>query len=312
LVRPVRAAQESLMVQQQSALESLAPRLMCGVRCLDLSSPRVMGILNVTPDSFSDGGALGGSAESGSSGFSVSVDKALRRAERMCEDGAAIIDVGGESTRPGAAAVTEQQELDRVIPVIEAITRHLDVIVSVDTSAPAVMREAGLAGAGLVNDIRALRRDGALEAVAATSMGVCLMHMQGEPGNMQQAPVYDDLMAEILAFLLHRVADCEHAGIARSRLCLDPGFGFGKTLAHNYRLLRDLPQLLSPGLPLLAGLSRKSMIGNVVDRQVDDRLAGSLAAAVLAAVLGARIIRVHDVAETVDALKVFQAMQCMG
>ncbi|MEX2334578.1 MAG: dihydropteroate synthase [Pseudohongiella sp.] len=286
--------------------------MICGPRRLDLSSPRVMGILNVTPDSFSDGGALSASAEKGAGVFSVSVDKALRRAERMCQDGACIIDVGGESTRPGAAAVTEQQELDRVIPVIEAINRELDVIVSVDTSAPAVMREAALVGAGMVNDIRALRREGAPEAVAATSMGVCLMHMQGEPGNMQQAPAYDDLIAEISAFLLQRVADCERAGITRDHICLDPGFGFGKTLAHNYRLLREMPQFLSAGFPLLAGLSRKSMIGAVVNRQVDGRLAGSIAAAVLSVTQGASIIRVHDVAETVDALGIIQAMQSQG
>lgn len=283
------------------------PTLQCGSRALDLSSPRVMGILNVTPDSFSDGGAL--SAGAGSAGFFVSVDKALRRAERMVEDGAAIIDVGGESTRPGAAGVTEQQELDRVIPVIEAITRHFDVIVSVDTSAPLVIREAGQAGAGLINDIRALRRDGAMAAAAATAMGLCLMHMQGEPGTMQQAPVYDDLVAEVLGFLQRRVSDCERAGIARGRICVDPGFGFGKTPAHNYTLLRELRKLLVAGLPVLAGISRKSMIGAVVDRQVDGRLPGSLAAAVLAAERGASIIRVHDVAETVDALKVLQAMQ---
>ncbi len=299
------------MSSQHLASGCLAPTLQCGARVLDLSSPRVMGILNVTPDSFSDGGALGTGADAGSAGFFVSVDKALRRAERMIEDGAAIIDVGGESTRPGAAGVTGQQELDRVIPVIEAITQRFDVIVSVDTSAPLVIREAALAGAGLINDIRALRRDGAIDAVAATSMGLCLMHMQGEPGTMQQAPVYDDLLAEVLGFLQQRVSDCERAGIARGRICLDPGFGFGKTLAHNYRLLRELPTLLAAGLPVLAGISRKSMIGAVVEREVDGRLPGSLAAAVLAAEHGASIIRVHDVAETVDALKVLQAMQSL-
>lgn len=301
-----------MTLQNPSAPANLAPGLMCGARHLDLASPRVMGVLNATPDSFSDGGVLGVTTESGSAGFFVSVDKALRRAERMCEDGAAIIDVGGESTRPGAAAVSEQQELDRVIPVIEAISRQLDVIVSVDTSVPAVIREAGLAGAGLINDIRALRREGALQAAAATSMGICLMHMQGEPDTMQQAPMYDDLIAEIHNFLRQRIADCEHAGIILERICLDPGFGFGKTLAHNYTLLREMSQFLSLGLPLLAGMSRKSMIGVVVDRRVEGRLAGSLAAAVLAAVQGARIIRVHDVAETVDALKVVQAMQDMA
>lgn len=297
------------MVSHQIDPETLAPGLQCGARVLDLSTPRVMGILNVTPDSFSDGGALGASTGENSGEFSVSVDRALRRAEMMVADGAAIIDVGGESTRPGAARVSEQQELDRVIPVVTAITRHLDVIVSVDTSSPAVIRESASAGAGLINDVRALRRDGALAAAAVTSMGVCLMHMQGEPGTMQHAPVYDDLLSDVLAFLQQRAAACERAGIARERICLDPGFGFGKTLAHNYTLLKELPRLLDLGLPLLAGLSRKSMIGAVVGRQVDGRLPGSLAAAVLAVSHGARIVRVHDVAETVDALKVVQAAQ---
>lgn len=300
------------MLQQPSAGGNLGPHLMCGARALSLAAPRVMGILNVTPDSFADGGTLGAGEASASAGFFVSVDKALQRAERMVDDGAAIIDVGGESTRPGAASVTGQQELDRVIPVIEAITRRLDVIVSVDTSTPLVMREAGRAGAGMINDVRALRRDGALSVAAASTMGVCLMHMKGEPGTMQQAPVYDDLIADVLGFLQQRISDCELAGIARERICLDPGFGFGKTLAHNYHLLRELSQFLAPGLPLLAGMSRKSMIGAVVNREVESRLPGSLSAAVLAAANGARIIRVHDVAETVDALKVFQAMQGTG
>lgn len=297
------------MLPQYADAESPAPHLQCGSRILDLSTPRIMGILNVTPDSFSDGGALSATPADGSAGFFVSVDKALRRAELMVADGAAIIDVGGESTRPGAAPVSEQQELDRVVPVIEAIARQLDVVVSVDTSSPAVIRESAMAGAGLVNDVRALRRDGALSAAAATSMGVCLMHMQGEPGTMQQAPVYDDLLAEIRAFLHQRVADCEHAGIVRARICLDPGFGFGKTLAHNYTLLRELSQLLDAGLPLLAGLSRKSMIGAVVERQVADRLPGSLTAAVLAVLHGASIVRVHDVAATADAMRIIQATQ---
>jgi dihydropteroate synthase len=199
-----------------------------------------MGILNVTPDSFSDGGALSAGAGETTAGFSVSVDKALRRAERMVADGAGIIDVGGESTRPGAASVSEQEELDRVIPVIEAISRQLDVVVSVDTSAAAVIRESAAAGAGLVNDVRALRRDGALDAVAATSMGVCLMHMQGQPSTMQQAPVYRDVVAEVAAFLGERIGVCEAAGIQRQRLVLDPGFGFGKKARHNLRLMKHL------------------------------------------------------------------------
>ena len=287
------------------------PHLQCGTRVLDLSTPCIMGVLNVTPDSFSDGGALSATGRNDAAGFFVSVDKALQHAGLMVSEGAAIIDVGGESTRPGAAIVSAQQELDRVIPVIEAITQRLDVIVSVDTSTPAVIREAAAAGAGLVNDVRALRREGALSAAAATNMAVCLMHMQGEPGTMQEAPEYQDVVAEVRAFLQLRVADCGRAGIARERICLDPGFGFGKTLAHNYTLLRGLSHLLEAGLPMLAGLSRKSMIGAVVGRQVDDRLPGSLAAAVLAVMNGASIVRVHDVAATADALKVIQATQNM-
>ncbi|MBC53145.1 MAG: dihydropteroate synthase [Gammaproteobacteria bacterium] len=295
------------MLSQTTDPDVSAPFLQCGSRRLDLSTPRIMGVLNVTPDSFSDGGALRAS-RGDAAGFSVSLDKALRRAESMVADGAAIIDVGGESTRPGAAPVSEQQELDRVVPVIEALARRLDVIVSVDTSNPAVIRESARVGAGLVNDVRALRREGALSAAAATAMGVCLMHMQGEPGTMQQAPDYDNLLADVQAFLQQRATACEASGIARARICLDPGFGFGKTLAHNYTLLRDMQQLLGTGLPLLAGLSRKSMIGAVVERQVADRLPGSLAAAVLAVMHGASIVRVHDVAATADALKVVQAV----
>jgi dihydropteroate synthase len=299
------------MLPQTLDPQNRVPHLQCGTRVLDLSTPCVMGVLNVTPDSFSDGGALSATGRDRAAGFFVSVDKALQHAELMVSEGAAIIDVGGESTRPGAAIVSAQQELDRVIPVIEAITQRLDVIVSVDTSTPAVIRAAAAAGAGLVNDVRALRREGALSAAAATDMAVCLMHMQGEPGTMQEAPEYQDVVAEVRAFLQLRVADCGRAGIARERICLDPGFGFGKTLAHNYTLLRDLSHLLEAGLPMLAGLSRKSMIGAVVGRQVDDRLPGSLAAAVLAVMNGASIVRVHDVAATADALKVIQATQNM-
>lgn len=284
-----------------------APGLSCGATWLDLSEPRVMGVLNVTPDSFSDGGALGAAGGDEAAGFFVSVDKALALAARMQQDGAAIVDIGGESTRPGAKPVSEQQELDRVIPVVEAITRRLDIIVSVDTSSPLVIAESGRAGAGMINDIRALRRVGALDAVAATGMAACLMHMQGEPGTMQQQPEYTDLVTEVVAFLAERVQACEVAGIGRHRLCLDPGFGFGKTPAHNYRLLRHIGRFCETGLPVLAGMSRKSMIAAATGRPVTQRLAGSLAAAILAVQGGAAIVRVHDVAETVDVLKVLQA-----
>lgn len=283
--------------------------LVCGDKLLDLTSPCVMGILNVTPDSFSDGGALGTSISSDSAGFFVSVDKALCLAEQMVLEGAKIIDVGGESTRPGAPPVAEQEEIDRVLPVLEAIRERLDVIVSVDTSSPALISEAVAAGAGMVNDIRALQRPGALQAAANSKMGVCLMHMQGEPGNMQIDPHYDDVVQDVYDFLLSRMRHCLTAGIDRSRLCVDPGFGFGKTTAHNYRLLRELVRFGSLGVPVLAGVSRKSMIGAVTGRCVAERLPGSIAGAVFAALNGAGIIRVHDVAATCDALKVLSAAQ---
>lgn len=282
--------------------------LVCGDRRLDLSSPCIMGILNVTPDSFSDGGALGSTGRGGAAGFFVSIDKALATAEQMVLDGAKIVDVGGESTRPGAPAVSEQQELDRVMPVVEAIVRQLDVIVSVDTSSPALISEASAAGAGMVNDIRALRRPGALSAAADSDMAICLMHMQGEPGDMQDNPRYGDVVQDVYDFLAERMLDCQAAGIDQSRLCVDPGFGFGKTLAHNYRLLKELARFSSLGVPVLAGMSRKSMIGLVTGRSVPERLPGSIAAAVFAAQVGAGIIRVHDVGATCDALKVLAAI----
>lgn len=278
-------------------------------RWLDLGIPQVMGILNVTPDSFSDGGALSSSDEHQ---FRISLDKALAAAERMVTAGASIIDVGGESTRPGAPPVTLQQELDRVIPVIEAIRQRFDVLVSVDTSAPGVITQAAKAGAGMVNDIRALQRPGAVDAAADTGMAICLMHMQGDPQTMQNNPRYEDVVADVAAFLKQRADLCMQAGIPASRICLDPGFGFGKNLLHNYQLLACLGELRALGFPLLIGLSRKSMIGNVIGKPVDQRLAGSLAGAVLAAVAGARIIRVHDVAETVDAIKVVAASMAAG
>ncbi|KAA9132477.1 dihydropteroate synthase [Marinihelvus fidelis] len=254
-----------------------------------------MGVLNVTPDSFSDGGLHAG------------IDSALDRARVMVAEGADIIDVGGESTRPGAAPVSVAEECRRVIPVVEAIAAELSVTLSVDTSTPEVMTAAAAAGAGLINDVRALQRPGALEAAAATGLPVCLMHMQGQPDSMQQAPAYDDVVGEVEAYLLERAAVAEGAGIARQDILLDPGFGFGKTLAHNLALLNALPRLAAHGYPVLAGLSRKSMLGTITGRDVDQRLAGSLALALLAAQGGAAVIRVHDVGETRDVLRVLAA-----
>lgn len=260
-----------------------------------------MGILNTTPDSFSDGG-------SSYINNHLSIDIALRRAEQMLADGAHIIDVGGESTRPGAASVSEQEELDRVVPVVEALVARLDAFVSVDTSTPSVIRESASRGAGLINDVRALQRKGALEAAVASRLPVCLMHMQGQPLDMQSKPEYTDVVAEVKAFLLDRIDTCISAGIPRAQIILDPGFGFGKTLAHNLALLKRLPELNAMGYPLLVGVSRKSMIAQLLNRSVDERLPGSLALAMLAAQRGAAIVRVHDVAATVDVLKVLAAV----
>lgn len=257
--------------------------------------PRVMGVLNVTPDSFSDGGRWLGR------------DAALRHAEDMIRDGADIIDVGGESTRPGAAAVSEQQELDRVIPVLEALADAFDVTLSVDTSKAAVMRAAVAAGAGMLNDVYALRQPGALEAAGQLGVPVCLMHMQGEPRSMQADPRYDDVVAEVKGFLLERAAAAQSAGVRRDHIVLDPGFGFGKTPAHNLTLLRALRQFTGTGYPVLAGLSRKRLLETLTGRPVEQRLAGSLALALAAARAGASLIRVHDVAETVDVLRVMAA-----
>ncbi|MES9963952.1 MAG: dihydropteroate synthase [Candidatus Sedimenticola sp. 20ELBAFRAG] len=269
----------------------------CAGKTLDLAKPRIMGILNVTPDSFSDGGSYAG------------VDEALTRAQAMVDEGADIIDVGGESTRPGARPVSDQEELDRVAPIIEGIASRLDVPVSIDTSKARVMREAVLAGAGMINDVMALRGDLALEAAAEARVPVCLMHMQGEPRTMQSSPQYDDVVLDIKAFLKERVAACNLAGIPSKRLLLDPGFGFGKTLEHNLRLLADLGSLAELDFPLLVGISRKSMIGTLLDgADVDQRLYGSLAAAVMAVERGASILRVHDVKPTADALKVASAV----
>jgi dihydropteroate synthase len=267
----------------------------CAGRVLELDRPVVMGVLNVTPDSFSDGSRY------------LAPDAALAQAERMAAEGAAIIDVGGESTRPGAAAVAGEEELRRVLPVIERLAARLPVLLSVDTSNPEVMRRAGAAGAHLVNDVRALRSPGALETVAASDLGVCLMHMQGEPATMQIDPRYDDVVAEVRSFLGERVQDCIAAGIARERLCIDPGFGFGKLQAHNLQLLRGLSQFRRFGLPLAVGLSRKSMVPALGGRAAE-RLAGSLALATIAILHGAQIVRAHDVAPTVDAVRIASAV----
>jgi dihydropteroate synthase len=271
-------------------------RLQCGRHLLDLDAPVVMGVLNVTPDSFSDGGRYFG------------LPQALEQAVRLAEEGAAIIDVGGESTRPGAVPVSVDEELRRVIPVVERLAELLDLPVSVDTRWPAVMRASIAAGASMINDVTALRTPGALESVAASRACICLMHMQGEPQTMQNEPHYDDVVGEVRDFLRERVAACVAAGIAKSRLVIDPGFGFGKTLEHNLELLRGLSVIAMEGLPVLAGLSRKRMIGALTGRAEGDRLAGSVALAVVAALNGARIIRAHDVRETVDALKIVAAV----
>jgi len=271
-------------------------RLQCGRHTLDLGNPVVMGVLNVTPDSFSDGGRH------------TDLRAALAHAERMAAEGAAIIDVGGESTRPGAAPVDVGEELRRVIPVIERLAGRLAIPVSVDTSKPEVMRAAIACGASMINDVAALRAPGAIDAAAESDAAICLMHMQGEPLTMQSEPRYTDVLIEVRDFLRGRVARCVEAGIAASRLVIDPGFGFGKTLEHNLELLRRLPELAADGLPVLAGLSRKSMIGKLTGRPDGDRLAGSLALATFAILSGARIVRAHDVAPTVDALRVVAAI----
>ena len=259
---------------------------------LDLSSPRVMGILNVTPDSFSDGGAFNMLANG------------LVQTGLMVSEGADIIDIGGESTRPGAQSVSIQQELDRVIPVIESIYQRFDTIISIDTSKALVMTEAIKAGASLINDVRALQEKGALDAAVAAKVPVCLMHMQGQPRVMQQNPSYDDVVKDVMMFLQERISVCRIAGIAQEQIIVDPGFGFGKSLEHNYQMLANLEGFHELNVPVLAGMSRKSMIGNLLQREIGQRLAGNIAVATMAAQKGAQIIRVHDVKETVDAVKI--------
>jgi dihydropteroate synthase len=273
--------------------------LQCGPHKLDLSRPLVMGVVNVTPDSFSDGGRF------------LDRSKAVDHARQLVEEGAAILDIGGESTRPGAAEVSVDEEMRRVVPVVEALA-GIGAVISVDTSKPEVMKAAAAAGAGIINDVRALTLPGALEAAAGSGCAVCLMHMQGDPRTMQQAPSYENVVIEVKAFLLARAQSCRAAGIPAERISLDPGFGFGKTLEHNAALLRELDTFGDTGLPLVVGLSRKSMLGKILGRPVGERLYGSLALAVMAAMKGAHIVRAHDVAATADALKTVAAIQLSG
>ncbi|MFC1719883.1 dihydropteroate synthase [Pseudomonadota bacterium] len=261
---------------------------------------RVMGILNTTPDSFSDGGLW------------TALEPALRHAVYMAESGADVIDIGGESTRPGAGEVSVQEELDRVIPLVEAVTRETGVPVSVDTSKPEVMEAAVKSGAGMINDVFALRRAGALETAAKLSVPVCIMHMQGRPRDMQQEPRYDDVVSEVLQFLLARAGDCEQAGIPSRNIVIDPGIGFGKSHQHNIDLFRAIPRFCATDYSVLIGVSRKSLLGKLTSRPVADRVAASIASAVLAAQAGAAMVRVHDVAETVDALKVAKELATLS
>ena len=275
--------------------------LFAGERKIDLSSPVCMGIINATPDSFSDGSEF---ASAKVSHFVIDVDKVLGRVKTLIDEGARIIDIGGESTRPGAAEVSVEEELARVIPLIEAIRNNFDVCISVDTSSAVVMSEAINAGAELVNDIRALANPETLAVIANTKAAICLMHMQGQPRTMQQEYHYENVVTDVVDFLKQRIEACENAGINKERLLVDPGFGFGKSLEHNFQLLRNLTQFSSLKLPVLVGISRKSMIGRLVNRPPKERVAGSLAATVLALENGALIVRTHDVAATIDAIRV--------
>ena len=272
------------------------PTLDCAGRALKLDSPRIAGIVNLTRDSFSG------------DGLRNDIEAAVAQGIAMVEQGADLLDVGAESTRPGAGEVSAEDEIARVVPVIEALAKRVDVPISIDTSKPAVMRAAIAAGAGFINDVRALREDGALDAAAELKVPVCLMHMQGEPRTMQEAPQYDDVVGEVKNFLAGRIFACEMNGIDKKRIVVDPGFGFGKTLEHNLALLRGLDQLAALGVPLLAGLSRKGMIGALTGRDIEQRAVGSAAAALIAVQKGAMIVRVHDVAATRDALAVWQGV----
>ena len=274
----------------------------CGARTLDLSRPRIMGVLNVTPDSFSDGGQLYRAGR-------VDTDVLLARAEQMLAEGADILDVGGESTRPGAAAVSEAEELDRVVTAVEALAQHCDTIISVDTSTPSVMTESARCGAGLLNDVRGFRRPQALQAAADSGLALCVMHMQGEPGTMQTAPAYSNVVQDISEFLSLRLADMGAVGIDLDRVVIDPGFGFGKTAEQNFELLARLEALCNQRQPVLVGLSRKSMISSVLDRPPEQRMVASVALALMAVERGARIVRVHDVAATFDALSMWQTVR---
>ena len=268
-------------------------KLRCGDRILDLSSTKVMGVLNATPDSFSDGGEFS------------NLDAAIMRAQEMASQGAAIIDVGGESTRPGASPISLQQELDRVIPVVEKISQRIDICISVDSSSSQVMQAAKKAGAHLLNDVRALQREGALEVARDMALPVCLMHMQGEPSNMQKNPFYAGVLDDVYVFLAKRIQACNQAGIGNDQILIDPGFGFGKTAQHNYQLLAKLERFKTLGVPTLVGMSRKSMIGDALGGVgVHERVMGSVASAVIASMNGAHIVRVHDVKETVQALEI--------
>lgn len=267
-----------------------------GNHYIDLSQPQIMGILNVTPDSFSDGGRH------------TTTQNALTHALKMIEDGATFIDIGGESTRPGAPDVSLQEELDRTIPVIEAVAANSDCVISIDTSKAQVMSEAVKAGAALINDVRALQEPGALDAAVSANVPVCLMHMKGQPRTMQQNPTYENVVEEVSTFLSTRVKNCVDAGIAKEQIIIDPGYGFGKSLEHNYALVKFLPEIMSLGYPVLAGMSRKSMIGHLLNRKVDARLAGSICLATIVAQMGAQIIRVHDVKETADAVNIVKML----
>lgn len=282
------------MIPQDSTSSPIPPLNCAGI--LLSSRPHIMGILNVTPDSFSDGGDH------------VTQERALAKAQQMVAEGATIIDIGGESTRPGAEPVSVQQEIDRILPVIQCIQQQLPVIISVDTSKPEVMQAAIAAGVHLINDVNALQTEGAIAAIAASSVAVCLMHRQGEPRTMQHRPTYTNVVQEVYGFLAQRVNACQTAGIQNNRLVIDPGFGFGKTLEHNLSLVKHLSVFTQMGLPLLVGISRKSMIGRILDKPVHERLYGSLAFAVIAAWQGATIIRAHDIAATQEALRIIDAV----